>query len=98
MSSPNVFVQPGTSIPRKNFYRRLVPFNAVHLWEVLSDIVPLEPRTPCLPAVWKYGELRPLLMESGSLITATEAARRVLILENPGLRGSSQITTEVCEC
>jgi len=28
-------------------------------------------------------------MESGSLITAKEAVRRVLILENPGIRGQS---------
>jgi gentisate 1,2-dioxygenase len=34
-------------------------------------------------------------MESGSLITAMEAERRVLILENPGLRGSSQITNSL---
>ena len=31
-------------------------------------------------------------MEAGTLITAKEAERRVLILENPGLRGQSRIT------
>jgi len=31
-------------------------------------------------------------MESGGLITASEAERRVLMLENPGIPGSSQIT------
>ena len=31
-------------------------------------------------------------MESGKLITAKSAERRVLMLENPGMRGSSQIT------
>src|SRR6478735_375973 len=31
-------------------------------------------------------------MESGGLITAREAERRVLILENPGLRGESRAT------
>jgi gentisate 1,2-dioxygenase len=31
-------------------------------------------------------------MESGSLISAREAVRRVLILENPGMRGQSSIT------
>jgi len=33
--------------------------------------------------------MRPLLMEAGKRITAKEAERRVLILENPGLRGKS---------
>ena len=32
------------------------------------------------------------LLEAGRLITAKEATRRVLILENPGIRGTSQIT------
>src|SRR3954464_8156055 len=31
-------------------------------------------------------------MESGRLISAEEAERRVLVLENPGIRGSSSIT------
>jgi len=35
------------------------------------------------------------LMEAGGLITAKEAERRVLILENPGLRGLSKITTSL---
>jgi len=36
--------------------------------------------------------MRPLLMESGQLITAKEAERRVLVLENPGVRGTSCVT------
>jgi gentisate 1,2-dioxygenase len=35
------------------------------------------------------------MMEAGGLITAKEAERRVLILENPGLRGQSKITTDL---
>jgi gentisate 1,2-dioxygenase len=35
------------------------------------------------------------MMEAGSLITAKEAERRVLVLENPGLRGQSRITTDL---
>jgi gentisate 1,2-dioxygenase len=31
-------------------------------------------------------------MEAGGLITAQEATRRVLILENPGLKGRASIT------
>ena len=37
-------------------------------------------------------ELRPVLMGAGVLIPAHEAERRVLVLENPGLRGASRIT------
>jgi gentisate 1,2-dioxygenase len=44
------------------------------------------------PVLWRYDELRPLLMEAGRLLTAEEAERRVLVLENPGLAGRSQAT------
>jgi gentisate 1,2-dioxygenase len=33
------------------------------------------------------------MLEAGGLITAKESERRVLVLENPGLRGQSKITT-----
>ena len=50
----------------------------------LADLVPLHPRPSAVPAIWRYDELRPMLMESGALITAHEAERRsaalVLIL------------------
>ena len=39
--------------------------------------------------------MRSLLLESGGLITAREAERRVLVLENPGLRGESRVTTSL---
>jgi gentisate 1,2-dioxygenase len=35
------------------------------------------------------------MMEAGGLITAKEAERRVLVLENPGLRGQSKATTDL---
>jgi gentisate 1,2-dioxygenase len=46
-----------------------------------------------MPVLWNYDDdIRPLLLEAGRLITAKEATRRVLVLENPGIRGTSQIT------
>jgi gentisate 1,2-dioxygenase len=86
------YVKPATSPEREAFNERLEQKNAAPLWNVLGTIVPREPHTPCVPAVWRYDELRPLLMEAGRLITAEEAERRVVILENPGLRGASRIT------
>ena len=59
------------------------------LWEVLHALVPQQPTTPCVPAHWRYDEVRPHLMRAGELISAEEAVRRVLILENPALRGQS---------
>src|SRR5690349_14146876 len=77
---------------REAFYRRIAPAHVTPLWEMMSALVPKQPASPCVPALWKYAEVRPWLMESGELITAKEAVRRVLILENPGLPGQSAIT------
>jgi gentisate 1,2-dioxygenase len=43
--------------------------------------------------LWRYAELRPKLLESATLISKEEAERRVLVLENPRLRGTTFITT-----
>ncbi|MFW8211395.1 gentisate 1,2-dioxygenase, partial [Klebsiella pneumoniae] len=62
------------------------------LWESLHSLVPPQPRPRVVPAIWKYNEVRPLVMEAGRMISAEEAVRRVLILQNPGTPGSSSIT------
>ena len=50
------------------------------------------PESNAQPYSVEYDELRPLIMEGGQLLTAQEAERRVLVLENPGLRGQSRPT------
>lgn len=85
-------VKPDTSPERLEFYTRLDEKNTAPLWEVLGRLVLPEPKPHARAHCWKYEELRPLIMEGGRLITAKEAERRVLILENPGLRGLAQIT------
>ena len=77
---------------RAEFYRRIARDDLAPLWESLSQLVPPQPSTPCVPALWRYKTVRPHLMEAGRLITAQQAERRVLVLENPGLRGASSIT------
>lgn len=77
---------------REQLYRDMHPLNLTPLWEVLHALVPPQPNTPCVPAMWQYEAVRPFLMRAGQAITAEEAVRRVLILENPALRGQSCIT------
>src|SRR5688500_9909262 len=79
-------------LARQQLYRDMEPHHLTPLWEVLHALVPQRPATPCVPAHWKYDEVRPFLMRAGQAITAEEAVRRVLILENPALRGESAIT------
>ena len=66
--------------------------NLYPLWEVLSTLVYPSPVTPAVAASWKYDEARRYLMRAGDLISAEQAERRVLILENPGMRGEFGIT------
>lgn len=77
---------------RYEYYSRIGAENMTPLWEVLSALVPPHPRTQAKPAIWNYRQIREQVMEAGRLITAEEAERRVLILENPALRGQSCIT------
>jgi gentisate 1,2-dioxygenase len=92
MDSTTFYSKPEASAERKEFYTRLRTQNAAPLWEVLGDLVRSDPRTACMPALWRYDEIRPLIKEAGTMITAEEAERRVLILENPGFIGGSRIT------
>lgn len=77
---------------RQQFYERISANDMAPLWEVLHSLVPQQPSTPCVPAGWRYSDTRPHLMRAGDLITAREAERRVLVLENPAMRGQSCIT------
>jgi gentisate 1,2-dioxygenase len=77
---------------RRQYYERIGHMNMTPLWEQLANLVPPAPMTDALPAIWRYQQVKPHLMESGRLITAREAERRVLILENPGLQGQSTCT------
>ena len=97
MNYPSTFVeQPGRSAERQEFYGRLDQRNTAPLWEVLNRLVTPQPQPSTRPAHWRWSDLRPLLLEAGRIITAKEAERRVLVLENPGLRHNpaykSQIT------
>src|SRR4030081_3712913 len=77
---------------RRDFYERIGVLSMAPLWESLHQLVPPAPAPRYQPAHWDYDKVRPFLMESGSLITAKEAVRRVLIMENPAMQGSACIT------
>jgi gentisate 1,2-dioxygenase len=77
---------------RDEYYQRIARHSMTPLWKVLSSIVTPAPVTRCVPVVWHFDDVRRLVMEAGGLITAEEAERRVLILENPALPGQSRAT------
>jgi len=95
MSNDNAAATVDTQATRHDFYRRMAPANLAPLWEQLHNLVTITPASACQPVHWPYRQVREFLQEAGELITAEEAIRRVLILENPGLRGKAAATTSL---
>lgn len=83
------------SAAREAFYRAIEPESLRALWSVMGNIITPQPTSDCQPFLWRYSAVRERLLEAATLITAKEAERRVLILENPGLAGTSKVTTSL---
>lgn len=84
-----------TRARRGEFYDRLAARDLAPLWEVLKGLLPSEPKSKAAACRWRFADYRPLVLESGDLLTAEEAERRVLVLENPALRGMSRATATI---
>jgi gentisate 1,2-dioxygenase len=80
---------------RQAYYDKISKKDLTPLWEVLRDVVTKEPKSKCVPNVWKFDDIKGLMLEAGDVITAEEAERRVLVLENPALRGQSRVTNSL---
>jgi gentisate 1,2-dioxygenase len=87
--------KPAETPERLAFYRKIDQLAYTPLWTVFADIISAQPKSHCRPNLWRFDQAREWLLEAGELITAKEAERRVLILENPGMRGASKITTSL---
>ena len=88
-ASPPVSSVPQLSPNLATFSRDIGAHNLAPLWERTRR---MEPGSPCVPALWRYADTRPLLARAAELITTQAAERRVLVLENPALRGAYQVT------
>lgn len=94
MDTPTLASPPAAaSADRQAYYDHIARHGMAPLWESLHSLVPREPRPRAVPAFWKYEDVRPLVTQAGDVISAEEAVRRVLILENPGLPGRASITS-----
>ena len=80
---------------RQSYYDKISKYDMAPLWEVLKGLVTKEPVSRCVPALWKFTDAKKLVLEAGDVITAEEAERRVLVLENPALRGQSRVTNSL---
>jgi gentisate 1,2-dioxygenase len=71
------------------FSEKIGQHHLMPLWERAPRA---KPGSSCVPMIWRYAEMRPLLMRAVELIDHRNAERRVLVLENPSLRGTTYIT------
>ena len=57
---------------REAYYRRIAPAHLTPLWEMMSALVPREPNSPCVPALWKYAERHrlPVLLHTGTMFVS----------------------------
>lgn len=77
------------------YRQRLMELNVAPLWDVLQGLVPNEPRPKARPHAWRWSAMRERLIESGAAVSAEQAERRVLMLENPGLGGLPNATDTI---
>ncbi|MDR7492360.1 MAG: cupin domain-containing protein [Armatimonadota bacterium] len=68
------------------FEQELARHHLVALWTVTRNLLPREPRSRCVPWLWRWKTLLPLVERAGALAPLSRAAeRRVLGFINPGL-------------
>lgn len=66
------------------------------LWPSLRAILPHgRPINRTVPHLWRYDQMRPLLLQAGQLTPIEKAERRVLMLANPGLQGAPFATATI---
>lgn len=92
LRSKSLSETPTETNERRDFYERASHHNLAPLWQVLAGLVPEHPKPKSVAHLWRYQDARRFLIEACSLISAEEAERRVLILENPALQGQSRIS------
>jgi gentisate 1,2-dioxygenase len=56
------------------------------LWNVANDIEPWFPQPKSVPALWPWKRIEPYVRKAATLVSAEKAARRVVMLVNPGRR------------
>lgn len=80
---------------RQAYYDKIAGHSLSPLWEILKGLLPEQPVTTTKSHCWCWEDVRPHLLESGDLVTAEEAERRVLVLQNPAYPGQPRITPTV---
>ena len=68
------------------YYRALEGEELGALWNVANEIEPWYPQPKSIPTLWKWKNVEPFVRRAAKLVSAEKAARRVVMLVNPGRR------------
>lgn len=66
------------------YYRSLEGEALGALWNVANEIEPWYPQPRSLPTLWSWRRIEPFVRKAAELVSAEKAARRVVMLVNPG--------------
>jgi gentisate 1,2-dioxygenase len=66
------------------YYRSLEGEALGALWTVANEIEPWYPQPKSLPTLWRWKAIEPYVRRAAALVSAEKAARRVVMLVNPG--------------
>jgi gentisate 1,2-dioxygenase len=66
------------------YYRSLEGEALGALWTVANEIEPWYPQPKSVPTLWKWKTVEPYVRKAADLVSAEKAARRVVMLVNPG--------------
>lgn len=78
--------------PEAAFHARIGAENLGALWVGRRGVDLTRPNTAARPALWRYRDVRPRLVEAGRMVGAEDAFRRVLVLQNPGFGRAMRAT------
>jgi gentisate 1,2-dioxygenase len=76
----------------QDYFDRIAEYGLTPLWQEFKSLMSPEPKVKSVPHCWHYAKIREFLVEASTLITSEDAERRVLLLENPGMPGTNNVT------
>ena len=68
----------------ERYYRELEGEELGALWNVANEIEPWYPQPKSVPTLWKWQRIEPFVRRAPEMVSAEKAARRVVMLVNPG--------------
>jgi gentisate 1,2-dioxygenase len=77
------------------FHKRLGAKNLGALWVARRGVDLTKPAATAEAVHWRFEDLRPDIEEAGAIVTAEDAFRRVLALENPAWPGEMRVTNSL---